>query len=331
MRSQNFLLLPLSRLSSVAAHLISNLDARTPGFPETSFAAVFPPAFPTTSPSAADFPSSFPTTTSSPAQILQQCGACQVVGQALAICVTLTPNFTVLQTTAQAKCLCYSSTVWAPNVFDNAVNSCANYALTAAPAAYGALSNLENFCGNVGDVASPVTVFTLAATTGDGSRSGDGGAGITSAGSYVAVASTGGAEGSSPSSTMTRYYGAGATSTTSSGSGSGSSSGSGTGSGNGSGLGDGSGSGNAASMISGTGQTGQTGEGGSGGSGKSSPSKTSTTSTFGTSITTAGLTITIGGTEATATGNASSVARVVLPELEVVWLSFAIALLIVFL
>ncbi len=95
------------------------------------------------------------------AQVLQQNSACLVVGEALAICGSLSPGFTTLQPTAQAHCLCYSSTSWMPSIFDNAVGSCANYASTALPAAYQPLANLEGFCESVGDVETPPTVFAL--------------------------------------------------------------------------------------------------------------------------------------------------------------------------
>ncbi|KUJ24469.1 uncharacterized protein LY89DRAFT_776583 [Mollisia scopiformis] len=194
MRPQYLLLLPLT---NTAAHLINPnvLELRTPTWPED--------------------PSAAPPTTTSPAQILQQCAACQVLGSALAICANITPSFTALQPTAQAKCLCYSSTIWSPNIFDNAVESCANYASTAAPPAYSALSNLENFCADVGDVEKPVTVFTLAPTGNGGPTSGSGyvaspspamtGYGATNtAGANTSPASTSGnagGQGSSPSKT----------------------------------------------------------------------------------------------------------------------------------
>jgi hypothetical protein len=201
MRSRCLLLLPLSLTN---AHLINPyLQIRDPTWPEDTTAAL-PPA---------------PT---SPAQILQQCAACQLVGQALNVCASLTPSFTALDTTAQAQCLCYSSTIWAPNIFDNAVESCANYASTAAPPAYGVLSNLENFCENVGNVNKPVTVFTLAPTGGGGNGAG-------SMSSYVASTSGG----ASPSLAITGYVGAGATNTANSGSGNAGSTASATGSGQG--------------------------------------------------------------------------------------------------
>lgn len=109
-------------------------------------------------PRAPTFPE--PTTTSA-AQILQQNSACLVVGEALAICGSLSPGFTTLQPTAQAHCLCYSSTAWMPGIFDNAVKTCADYASTAVPSAYQPLSSLEAFCQSLGDVDSPVPTFAL--------------------------------------------------------------------------------------------------------------------------------------------------------------------------
>jgi hypothetical protein len=102
-----------------------------------------------------------PTTPPSPAQLLQQNSACQLVGEALAICNTLTPGFDTLQPTDQAHCLCYSSTSWMPGIFDGAVKTCADYASTAVPGAFPPLSNLEGFCQSIGDVESPAPTFAI--------------------------------------------------------------------------------------------------------------------------------------------------------------------------
>jgi len=99
-----------------------------------------------------DFPAA-PSTTPA-AQLLLSNGACEVVGQALAICQSLSPGLTTMQPTAQAQCLCYSSTSWEPGYFDSAVQSCADYASTAVSEAYTPLANLEGFCSSVGDVNS---------------------------------------------------------------------------------------------------------------------------------------------------------------------------------
>lgn len=98
-------------------------------------------------------------TTSAP--VLGQNSACMVVGEALAICISLSPGFIKLQPTAQAHCLCYSSTSWMPGIFDNAVKTCADYASTAVAGSYQPLANLEGFCQKVGDVEAHPTVLAL--------------------------------------------------------------------------------------------------------------------------------------------------------------------------
>jgi hypothetical protein len=120
---------------------------------------------PTLKPRTPTFPE--PTTTTlSPAQLLQQNSACQLVGEALAICDSLTPGFNTLQPTDQAHCLCYSSTSWMPNIFDGAVKTCADYASTAVPGVFPPLSNLEGFCQGIGDVeTSPATITTTYQST----------------------------------------------------------------------------------------------------------------------------------------------------------------------
>jgi hypothetical protein len=120
--------------------------------------------YPTLKPRNPTFPEPTSTTTP-PAQLLQQNPACQLVGEALAICDSLTPGFNTLQPTDQAHCLCYSSTSWMPNIFDSAVKTCADYASTAVPGAFPPLSNLEGFCQGIGDVEtsppSPATTTTI--------------------------------------------------------------------------------------------------------------------------------------------------------------------------
>jgi hypothetical protein len=110
------------------------------------------------------FPGATTTSVPSVSQILGQNKACQLLGQALEICNSVMPGFLTLQPTLQAQCLCYSSTAFAPGLFDGAVKFCADYASTAAPGAYGALSNLNNFCENA---RGPNSAF-VAVTTGNG-------------------------------------------------------------------------------------------------------------------------------------------------------------------
>ncbi|CAG8978583.1 hypothetical protein HYALB_00011731 [Hymenoscyphus albidus] len=96
--------------------------------------------------------------------------SCLILGEALAICGSLTSNFKDLDPSSQAHCLCYSSTAWAPSLFDSAVKSCAAFASESATSAYSALANIEGFCTGIGDVARPAsnvatTTWALATTT----------------------------------------------------------------------------------------------------------------------------------------------------------------------
>ena len=115
------------------------LKMRSPSFPETTTITTIP---------------------ASPAQLLQQNSACVVVGEAIDICNTLTPGFNTLQPTAQAHCLCYSSASWMPQIFDNAVRTCADYASTAVSGAYQPLANLEGFCQSIGDAETSSLALT---------------------------------------------------------------------------------------------------------------------------------------------------------------------------
>jgi hypothetical protein len=78
--------------------------------------------------------------------------ACEYVLGAISFCESVSPGFTTLAPSMQAPCLCYSSTVWDPNPFDDYVLTCAAYASTAVPAEYSALVELEGFCSSVGNV-----------------------------------------------------------------------------------------------------------------------------------------------------------------------------------
>jgi hypothetical protein len=68
-----------------------------------------------------------PTTTPA-VLILEQNPGCCLLSSALSVCTALTPGFTTFAPSDQAPCLCYSSTVWAPDIFDNAVKTCADFA-----------------------------------------------------------------------------------------------------------------------------------------------------------------------------------------------------------
>jgi hypothetical protein len=122
--------------------------------------------------------------------------ACNTVNSAINLCTSLTPSFMGLQSTDQAKCLCYSSSSWAPTEFDDAVSTCCPYANTADTNLYSTISTLSGFCGSVGNVMS---------TTGLGSYS---------IGSTGMTASPAGSMSGGPSATSNSGAGA---STTSSG------------------------------------------------------------------------------------------------------------------
>lgn len=93
-----------------------------------------------------------PTMPPMPVAILQQNIACGILSSALSSCTALTSSFTELPPTQQASCLCYSSSQFVPQNFDNAARTCAEFAFTAAPDAYGPLANLQSFCGNIGSL-----------------------------------------------------------------------------------------------------------------------------------------------------------------------------------
>ena len=96
---------------------------------------------------------------------LAQNSGCQLVGEALAICCSLTPDFPDLSASEQAPCLCYSRSIWNPSLFDNAVESCASYASTSIPSAYAPMAKLEGFCSRVGNSNYLATLPRVSATT----------------------------------------------------------------------------------------------------------------------------------------------------------------------
>ena len=75
----------------------------------------------------------------------------------LEYCSSLTPNFASQATSAQAACLCYSSTAWSPNGFDSPYSSCVAYYASAAPtdtSDLAVLSSSLGFCAQAGNVES---------------------------------------------------------------------------------------------------------------------------------------------------------------------------------
>ena len=250
----------------------------------------------------------FPEPTPPPSQQLAQNPSCSLLSQALSICAVLTPGFVTLLPPQQAHCLCYSSTVWVPNVLDDAVKTCADFASTAAPGAFSPLLNLEGFCLSVGDMDKDAPASVQATPTG-----------------RIPGAGMGGTHGN-PNEVMSSYvppvptYGGGAN-------------GGQGGSGNGS-------DGSAGSGANGSGASGSDSGGQGGGPSATGPTPTPTVSSgtidLGTLTPTTsfpGVTITVvnGGAQATKTADGAVRNRGEVTETEVVLVSLAISALILFL
>ncbi|RDL32972.1 uncharacterized protein BP5553_08411 [Venustampulla echinocandica] len=86
--------------------------------------------------------------------------ACSTALEFISFCSSVSPGFLTMNPTRQAPCLCYSSAVWRPSVFDGYVSTCASYARTAAPEDYSAISALQGFCSDVGNVKGNGAVVT---------------------------------------------------------------------------------------------------------------------------------------------------------------------------
>lgn len=78
--------------------------------------------------------------------------ACSFFFDAIEFCSSVSPGWISMAPSRQATCLCYSSTSWAPTLFDGAASTCASYAKTADPADYSVISELQGFCSSVGNV-----------------------------------------------------------------------------------------------------------------------------------------------------------------------------------
>ncbi|KAH8774043.1 hypothetical protein BGZ57DRAFT_735136, partial [Hyaloscypha finlandica] len=75
---------------------------------------------------------------------------------AIGLCESASPGSTDFSPASQAPCLCYSfqgtNTAWAPDYFDGAVLTCANYIKTADPTDFSVYRVLEGFCTGVGNI-----------------------------------------------------------------------------------------------------------------------------------------------------------------------------------
>ena len=112
-----------------------------------------------TSPAITSPPST--TTTYSPGQL-----ACLSEGEYISICNSLTPGFVSLTDfSLQAPCLCYSSTSWAPSIYDGYHSSCLNWYSTADPSDYfsitaeGTAPPVTAPCQKVGDVVAAFSSY----------------------------------------------------------------------------------------------------------------------------------------------------------------------------
>jgi hypothetical protein len=71
--------------------------------------------------------------------------ACNICGALSSYCVSVSPELAKATTFApSAPCLCYVSTAWAPDVWDNYLASCYSYYSTASPALVASVTSLNH-------------------------------------------------------------------------------------------------------------------------------------------------------------------------------------------
>lgn len=76
--------------------------------------------------------------------------ACGIVIAMISFCNSISPGFTTLSFADQTPCLCYpNTTAWMPEIFDQAVTSCA-HEVSAIPSEYSQFASLEGFCTRSG-------------------------------------------------------------------------------------------------------------------------------------------------------------------------------------
>lgn len=117
-----------------------------------------------TSPAITSPPST--TTTYSQGQL-----ACLSEGEFISICNSLTPGFVSLTDfSLQAPCLCYSSTSWAPSIYDGFHSSCLNWYSTADPGDYSSITAegtappVTAPCQKVGNVVAALSSYEATAS-----------------------------------------------------------------------------------------------------------------------------------------------------------------------
>ncbi|KAH8592199.1 hypothetical protein B0O99DRAFT_717380 [Bisporella sp. PMI_857] len=87
-----------------------------------------------------------------PGVVLQKNPLCCSVSSAIMGCGAAMSGFMDLPSSRQALCVCYTSSTWQPDAFDQAVKTCAEFASMAVPQVYEPLKKLEDFCANAGNL-----------------------------------------------------------------------------------------------------------------------------------------------------------------------------------
>lgn len=81
--------------------------------------------------------------------------ACNTWADYVSICKSISPGFVNLPSTDQVACLCYDKYWnWYPEIFDDAVDSCAAWAATADVADFTIVDSWEGICTDVGNIFS---------------------------------------------------------------------------------------------------------------------------------------------------------------------------------
>lgn len=94
--------------------------------------------------------------------------ACETFVAMILSCKSKSPGFNYLPLTNQARCLSYpNTTVWMPEIFDDAVTSC-EQAVSATPSDYSVVLGWDGLCTDVGGVFS--TTDTGSTTSSGGTK-----------------------------------------------------------------------------------------------------------------------------------------------------------------
>lgn len=94
--------------------------------------------------------------------------ACSSWFDIFASCNAKIPSLTALPFTAEASCLCYTGSIFAPSVYDKPWGSCVQYYKTASPAFYtssiGVGDGVMTPCASVGDVRATTSASSTSST-----------------------------------------------------------------------------------------------------------------------------------------------------------------------